>query len=57
MPKRKIRSIHIKYFRGVPTSLSVEIAEKVLRQNLKNDNDQMAMIDRMLDEIIDKRNI
>lgn len=37
--------------------LSVEIAEKVLRQNLKNDNDQMAMIDRMLDEIIDKRNI
>ena len=31
--------------------LSVEIAEKVLRQNLKSDADQMAMIDRMLDEI------
>lgn len=31
--------------------LSVEIAEKVLRQNLKSDTDQMAMIDRMLDEI------
>lgn len=32
--------------------LSVEIAEKVLRQNLKTDKDQMAMVDRMLDEII-----
>ena len=31
--------------------LSVEIAEKVLRQSLKTDKDQMAMIDRMLDEI------
>ena len=33
--------------------LSVEIAEKVLRQNLKTDKDQMAMVDRMLDEIIE----
>ncbi|MDO4215657.1 MAG: F0F1 ATP synthase subunit B [Bacteroidales bacterium] len=32
--------------------LSVEIAEKVLRQNLKNDNEQMAMVNRMLDEIM-----
>ena len=32
--------------------LSVEIAEQVLRQNLKDNKDQMAMIDRMLDEII-----
>lgn len=31
--------------------LSVEIAEKVLRQNLNNDKAQMAMIDRMLDEL------
>lgn len=31
--------------------LSVEIAEKVLRQSLKSDKDQMAMIDRMLDEL------
>ncbi|MDO4497139.1 MAG: F0F1 ATP synthase subunit B [Bacteroidales bacterium] len=31
--------------------LSVQIAEKVLRQNLNNDAAQMAMIDRMLDEI------
>jgi len=37
--------------------LSVEIAEKVLRQNLQNDNDQMAMIDRMLDEIMADKNI
>jgi len=35
--------------------LSVEIAEKVLRQNLKSDADQMAMIDRMLDEIQTKK--
>ncbi|MCQ2238927.1 MAG: F0F1 ATP synthase subunit B [Bacteroidaceae bacterium] len=34
--------------------LSVEIAEQVLRQNLKSDKEQMAMIDRMLDEIITK---
>jgi len=31
--------------------LSVEIAEKVLRQNLKDDKSQMALIDRMLDEV------
>ena len=31
--------------------LSVEISEKVLRQSLKTDKDQMAMIDRMLDEL------
>lgn len=34
--------------------LSVEIAEQVLRQNLKGDKEQMAMIDRMLDEIINE---
>lgn len=33
--------------------LSVEIAEKVLRMNLKSDKEQMAMVDRMLDEIIE----
>ena len=31
--------------------LSVEIAEKVLRQNLKDDKAQMDLIDRMLDEV------
>lgn len=34
--------------------LSVEIAEKVLRQSLKDDKDQMAMIDRLLDEMNSK---
>jgi len=32
-------------------TLSVEIAEKVLRQNLKDDQAQMALIERMLDEV------
>jgi F-type H+-transporting ATPase subunit b len=32
-------------------TLSVEIAEKVLKQNLKDDRSQMDLIDRMLDEV------
>ena len=32
-------------------TLSVEIAEKVLKQNLKDDKSQMDWIDRMLDEV------
>ena len=32
-------------------TLSVEIAGKVLRQNLKDDKSQMDLIDRMLDEV------
>ena len=32
-------------------TLSVEIAEKVLRQNLKDDKSQMDLIDRMLDDV------
>ena len=32
-------------------TLSVEIAEKVLRSNLKDDASQMALIDRMLDDV------
>ena len=32
-------------------SLSVEIAEKVLRENLKGDKAQMDLIDRMLDDV------
>ncbi|MBE6332820.1 MAG: F0F1 ATP synthase subunit B [Bacteroidales bacterium] len=35
--------------------LSVEIAEKVLRQSLKTDKEQMAMIDRLLDEMNNKK--
>lgn len=32
-------------------TLSVEIAEKVMRANLKDDASQMALIDRMLDDV------
>ena len=32
-------------------TLSVQIAEKVLKQNLKDDKSQMALIERMLDEV------
>ena len=32
-------------------TLSVEIAEKVLRQNLKDEKSQMDLIDRMLDDV------
>jgi F-type H+-transporting ATPase subunit b len=32
-------------------TLSVEIAEKVLRQNLKGEKEQMDLIDRMLDDV------
>jgi F-type H+-transporting ATPase subunit b len=32
-------------------TLSVEIAEKVVRQQLSNDKAQMDLIDRMLDDV------
>lgn len=32
--------------------LSVDIAEKVIRKNLKEQDEQMGMIDRMLDEVL-----
>lgn len=32
--------------------LSVDIAEKIIRKDLKTDNNQMVMIDRMLDEVL-----
>ena len=35
-------------------TLSVEIAEKVLRENLKDDQAQMDLIDRMLDDVSSK---
>ena len=35
--------------------LSVEIAEKVLRQNLKGDKAQMDLIDRMLNDVSSKK--
>ncbi|SEA08151.1 F-type H+-transporting ATPase subunit b [Prevotella sp. tc2-28] len=36
-------------------ALSVDIAEKVLKQNLKDDKSQMDLIDRMLDEVSAKK--
>ncbi len=36
-------------------ALSVEIAEKVLRQNLHDDKSQMDLIDRMLDDVSSKK--
>ena len=36
--------------------LSVDIAEKVLRKKLNEDDEQMSMIDRMLDEILKRNN-
>ena len=37
--------------RAQVAALSVDIAEKVLRKNLKDDKSQMDLIDRMLDEV------
>ena len=37
--------------RAQVATLSVEIAEKVLRKNLKDDKSQMDLIDRMLDDV------
>ena len=40
--------------RSQVATLSVEIAEKVLRQNLHDDKSQMDLIDRMLDDVSSK---
>ena len=37
--------------RAQVATLSVEIAEKVLKQNIKDDKSQMDLIDRMLDDV------
>lgn len=36
--------------------LAVDISEKIIRKNLDSKDEQMEMIDRMLDEVINKRN-
>lgn len=41
----------IREIRGQVATLSIQIAEKVLRQNLANEQKQMELIDRMLDEV------
>lgn len=46
----------IRDIRRQVASLSVDIAEKVLRRNLDNEKEQTAMIDRMLDELTVSKN-
>ena len=41
----------IREIRGQVATLSIQIAEKVLRQNLGDEQKQMELIDRMLDEV------
>ena len=45
------RKAAIADIRAQVATLSVEIAEKVLKKNLKDDKSQMDLIDRMLDDI------
>jgi len=44
----------IRDIRRQVANLSVEIAEKIIRKKLKESDDQMEMIDRMLDEVLSK---
>jgi F-type H+-transporting ATPase subunit b len=37
-------------------ALSVDIAEKVIRKNLDTNEEQMQMIDRMLNEVLEQKN-
>lgn len=46
----------IREIRRQVATISVDIAEKVLRKNLDNDIEQTAMIDRLLDEITASKN-
>ncbi|MBQ9399782.1 MAG: F0F1 ATP synthase subunit B [Bacteroidales bacterium] len=41
----------LKEIRTQVAMLSVEVAEKVVRENLKTQSDQLALIDRMMDEL------
>ena len=45
------KKVAIADIRQQVAALSVEIAEKVLKQNLKDDKSQMDLIDRMLDDV------
>ncbi len=45
------KKVAIADIRAQVATLSVEIAEKVLKQNLKDDKSQMDLIDRMLDDV------
>ena len=47
----------IRGIRAQVAELSVQIAEKVLRQNLSSDANQMNLIDRLLDEVSVEKNV
>jgi F-type H+-transporting ATPase subunit b len=51
MPIEQEKKAAIADIRQQVATLSVDIAEKVLRKNLKDDKSQMDLIDRMLDEV------
>jgi F-type H+-transporting ATPase subunit b len=46
----------IRSIRRQVAMLSVDIAEKIIRENLSKKDDQMKMIDRMLDEVMANKN-
>jgi F-type H+-transporting ATPase subunit b len=41
----------LRSIRGEVSIMSLKLAEKILREKMKNDNEQLKMIDRLLDEI------
>lgn len=47
----------IRGIRAQVAELSVQVAEKVLRQNLSSDANQMSLIDRLLDEVSVEKNV
>ena len=47
----------IRDIRAQVAELSVQVAEKVLRQNLTSDTSQMSLIDRLLDEVSVDNNV
>jgi F-type H+-transporting ATPase subunit b len=46
----------IRDIRREVAALSVDIAEKVIRKNLDTNEEQMQMIDRMLNEVLEQKN-
>jgi F-type H+-transporting ATPase subunit b len=46
----------IRSIRRQVATLSVDIAEKIIRAKLSKEDDQMQMIDRMLDEVMSRKN-
>ena len=52
MQIQKERDEAVRAIRKQVALLSIDIAEKVIRKDLDAENEQMAMIDRMLDEVL-----